>query len=113
MTLGALLLIQFLLFEHNLIILLLSIACINGIGIATAFTTLTVLAVKKVAEQDHGLASSIATTAYFFGGGLGLSLLSIFIQETAGNQVTVVPALILLLFPLAGVVWLIRYDRKQ
>ena len=84
--------------------LLLSVGCVNGIGIAVGFTALTVLTVQPVPEAHHGLLSSVATTAYFFGGGLGLSLLSLFIES--GSTIGVGPVAVLQLCALVGLGWL-------
>ncbi len=89
--------------------LVLSMACANGLGIALAYSGLTVLAVQKVRERHHGLVSGVATSAYFFGGGLGLSLLSLLTGSTqAGGPVVGTGALVLLgAFGGAGTVWLL------
>ncbi len=97
MAVGALMLWYFLWGGGSLAWLLVSAACVNGIGIAVGFTTLTVLSVAPVAEEHHGLLSSVATTAYFFGGGLGLSLLSLCIQPGANGSDSVGSYAVLLL----------------
>jgi hypothetical protein len=107
MAVGALALWYFIGGAGDLGWLLFSVACVNGIGIAVGFTTLTVLAVQPVAEAHHGLVSSVATTAYFFGGGLGLSLLSLCIRPGAGGSTVGGDAVILLgTYALLGLGWL-------
>ncbi len=107
MAVGALALWYFIAGGGGLGWLLFSVACVNGIGIAVGFTTLTVLAVQPVAEAHHGLVSSVATTAYFFGGGLGLSLLSLCIRPGAGGSTVGGDAVILLgTYALLGLGWL-------
>jgi MFS family permease len=109
MAVGASTLGYFLLAGGGLGWLLLSAACVNGIGIAVGFTTLTVLAVQPVPEAHHGLVSSVATTAYFFGGGLGLSLLSMGIPPDPGrnNPIGIVPVVLLAIYALLGLAWLL------
>ena len=108
MAVGALTLWYFLWGAGDLGWLLFSVACVNGIGIAVGFTTLTVLAVQPVAEAHHGLVSSVATTAYFFGGGLGLSLLSLCIRPDPGRSSTIGSYAVILLgvYALLGLLWL-------
>ncbi len=111
MAVGALTLWYFVWGGGGLAWLLLSAACVNGIGIAVGFTTLTVLSVEPVAEEHHGLVSSVATTAYFFGGGLGLSLLSLCIQPEGGSSGGVGSYAVLLLegYALLGLLWLVYH----
>jgi MFS family permease len=90
-------------------VLLFSMACINGIGIAVSFTALTVLSVQSAPEASHGIINSIATTSFFFGGGLGLSLVSLFLNTTNQYMVGMKAVLVLGLFPLTGLVWLWIY----
>jgi MFS family permease len=112
MAVGALTLWYFLWSGGGLAWLLISAACVNGIGIAVGFTTLTVLSVAPVAEEHHGLLSSVATTAYFFGGGLGLSLLSLCIQPEARGGVGSYAVLLLEGYALLGLGWLICYASR-
>ncbi|TAE33879.1 MAG: MFS transporter [Cytophagales bacterium] len=93
---------------NNFFFLLLSMACANGLGIALAYSGLTVLSIQGVAEANHGLVSGVATTAYFFGGGLGLSVLSLVLGSgLAGEPVVGVwPLLLFGLYGGIGVVWL-------
>jgi Na+/melibiose symporter-like transporter len=105
MTLGALLLFLCLQFNYLFVLLFCSIALVNGLGIAIGFTALTMMSVYRIPEDEHGLATSMTTTAYFFGGGLGLSVVSIFIQaDTIGT----VPIIVLALYGLGGLVWLLK-----
>ncbi|MBD0260644.1 MAG: MFS transporter, partial [Cytophagales bacterium] len=114
MAVGALTLWYFLWGGGSLAWLLVSAACVNGVGIAVGFTTLTVLSVAPVAEEHHGLLSSVATTAYFFGGGLGLSLLSLCIHPAADGSGSVGSYAVLLLegYALLGLGWLIRHASR-
>ncbi|AQG79360.1 MFS transporter [Spirosoma montaniterrae] len=89
--------------------LLLAMTCANGLGIALAYSGLTVLSIQGIAEAHHGLVSGVATTAYFFGGGLGLSLLSLFLGSgLAGEPVVGVGSLLLFgMYGGIGVTWLL------
>jgi MFS family permease len=98
---------------YPLIILLLSVACVTGIGIAVSYTSLTVMAMQGIPQQHHGLASSVATTAYFFGGGLGLSILGPFLElSVSEGSINILPAICLTLFAAGGVVYLLL-NRKR
>ena len=48
-------------------------ACISGIGMTFCFTALSVLGIQDVEPANYGVASSLGTTSYFLGAGLGLS----------------------------------------
>jgi MFS family permease len=118
MLTGAFTLLGAMSFGYNLPLLLISFACVSGLGMATCFTTLTVMCVQPVPEEQHGLASSISATAYFFGAGLGLSLLSACIGTHAiDNNVTRLPVVILMMYAFTGtlvlVVFTIRKKRLQ
>ncbi|WP_338869810.1 MFS transporter [Spirosoma sp. SC4-14] len=95
----------------NQLPLLLSMACANGIGIALAYSGLTVLSMQQIDEAYHGLASGVATTAYFFGGGLGLSGLSLFLGNDASTDLIVgtKPLSVLAIYAGVGVLILIIY----
>jgi EmrB/QacA subfamily drug resistance transporter len=104
MTAGGVLLFLGILLNYNLIIILLSVACVTGTGIAVCFITLNVISLRDIPEKDHGLASSFIQTCFFFGGGLGLSILTIFMDT---NEPLYIPALILTVYAFAGVLWLV------
>ncbi|CCH51980.1 major facilitator superfamily MFS_1 [Fibrisoma limi BUZ 3] len=93
----------------NVGLLLGSIACVNGFGIALCFSALTVLSLQPVPEAYHGLASGVGTTSYFVGGGLGLSLLSLFLSQpaTGGSGIGSVPLAILGAYAAIGVLGLV------
>jgi len=48
MVVGAMLIVASMSWGYNLVLLLLSFACVSGVGMAICFTTLTVLSVQKV-----------------------------------------------------------------
>ncbi|MGO1245670.1 MAG: MFS transporter [Sphingobacterium sp.] len=52
-------------------------ACISGIGMTLCFTSLSVLGVKDVAKENYGIASSLTSTTYFLGAGIGLSIMTL------------------------------------
>lgn len=113
MLLGGILLIVVLTTGYPLVILLLSVACVTGIGIGVSYTSLTVMAMHGIPQRHHGLASSVATTAYFFGGGLGLSILGPFLElSVSEGSINILPAICLTLFAAAGVVYLICCKRS-
>jgi MFS family permease len=114
MALGALMLILAMFVPDRLIFIILSIAFVNGIGMAICFTALMVMTVQPVAEEHHGLASSVASTAYFVGGGIGLSTLSIFINDNIGpSKVSVVPVVVLATYAIVGTAWLSLHSLKM
>jgi MFS family permease len=110
MTLGAVMLLCALAFDYNLGILLISVCCVTGTGIAVCFTSLTVIAIQDIPVEHHGLAASVTNTCYFFGAGLGLSILSLFMQS--GQQVGILTIVILGIYAGTGAIWLITYYRR-
>jgi MFS family permease len=110
MLIGAVLLLYYIQWAPgSLLFLLSSIAFVNGFGIALCFSALTVLSLQPVPEAYHGLASGVGTTAYFVGGGLGLSLLSLFLSQstTNGSGIRVESLLILTAYAALGVLGLL------
>jgi EmrB/QacA subfamily drug resistance transporter len=103
MTLGGLMLLSAIFFNFNIGFILISIACVTGTGIAVCFTTLNVIGVSEIPESHHGLAASFINTSFFFGGGVGLSLMSIFISEAD----PILPGIVVTLYALPGVLLLI------
>jgi hypothetical protein len=56
------------------------------------------------------LASSLGTTAYFLGAGVGLSILTLFMQTSdEGASVSTLSLVILSMYALIGLLWLIIY----
>ena len=104
MTAGGIFLFLGIHFGYNLVIVLLSVACVTGTGIAVCFLTLNVIALRDIPEMHHGLASSFIQTCFFFGGGLGLSILTMFMDTTGPLYVAVA---ILTFYACAGVLWLL------
>jgi MFS family permease len=95
-----------------------SIACVMGAGMAVSIPSLTVMALQQIPVSYHGTASGVNTTAYFFGSGLGLSILSLLMQLPS-----VLPTLtyqlltalfILLSFTILAIVYLlVKNDRIE
>jgi EmrB/QacA subfamily drug resistance transporter len=103
MTSGGILLFFGITLDYNLVVILLSVACVTGTGIAVCFITLNVIALRDIPEHNHGLASSFIQTCFFFGGGLGLSILTIFMDT---SEPLFIPTIILAAYAAVGVVWL-------
>jgi hypothetical protein len=103
MASGGILLFLGIILDYNLVVILLSVACVTGTGIAVCFITLNVIALRDIPEHNHGLASSFIQTCFFFGGGLGLSILTIFMDT---SEPLFTPSIILTAYAAAGVVWL-------
>jgi MFS family permease len=113
MTTGAVALIGAIVMNYNLAILTISIACVTGAGIAVCFNSLMVIAMQDIPPEHHGLASGIANTSYFFGAGLGLSVLGLFMQLQTQPLNRMVPALVLCTFAGAGLTWIVvAYQRR-
>ncbi|MBE9598282.1 MFS transporter [Pedobacter sp. MC2016-24] len=111
---GAVLLVLCILNHYNFAALLFSVACVTGLGMTICFTSLSVICVQEVEAKHYGLASSVATTSYFLGGGVGLSLLSLFLKSNAETaSVTLTAVLVLGLYAAIGLVWLLIYNRRK
>ncbi|WP_353146442.1 MFS transporter [Chryseobacterium sp.] len=80
MLMGGLLLLISVYTGHPLVTVLLGAACISGIGMTFCFTALSVLGIQDVESSDYGLASSLSSTSYFLGAGIGLSFMTLMSQ---------------------------------
>lgn len=110
MLTGGLVLICAVFAGYSLPLLLLSAAFISGLGMTICFTSLSVLAVKSIPKQHYGLASSLGTTTYFLGAGVGLSILTLFMQkDNEGASVSALSLIILSGYALIGLLWLVIY----
>lgn len=108
MVTGAVALLLFFQGDYNFVFLLVAMLCISGVGMAICIPCLMVLTVQQVRDQHHGVASSMGTTAYFLGGGLGLSILALFTPgETGAAQITSTVIIVLGLFAVAGLTWML------
>ncbi|MFY7844280.1 MFS transporter [Chryseobacterium gambrini] len=77
---GALALLVSIYFGHPLSMVLLGAACISGIGMTFCFTALSVLGIQDVNSSSYGVASSLSSTSYFLGAGIGLSFMTLMSQ---------------------------------
>ncbi|RAJ05455.1 putative MFS family arabinose efflux permease [Chitinophaga skermanii] len=69
---------------HSLVFLLLGGSFIAGVGMTLCFTGYSVLSMQQVPVEHLGVGGSLTSTAYFVGGGIGLPLISIFMQNEDG-----------------------------
>jgi predicted MFS family arabinose efflux permease len=106
MTCGGLLLFIASKFQFNYVLVLLSVACVTGAGIAVCFTCLIVICIQEIPAEHHGLASSVANTAYFFGAGLGLSLIGLGLQFNRHDPQQTLPIITLIHYAGIGLGWL-------
>lgn len=114
MTIGSILVVASMSLNYNLPLLMLSFACVTGVGMALCFTTLMVITVQSVPEQDHGFATGLTSTLYFLGGGLGLGLLSIVMSNPSeDHQISSAPVVALMMFVIVGIVVLLWFGRKK
>jgi len=65
---------------HSLTIVLFGAACISGVGMTLCFTSLSILGIRDIAPTHYGVASSLTSTNYFIGAGLGLSFMTLMSQ---------------------------------
>lgn len=77
---GALALLVSIYFGHPLSLVLFGAACISGIGMTFCFTALSVLGIQDVNPSSYGVASSLSSTSYFLGAGIGLSFMTLMSQ---------------------------------
>lgn len=80
MLAGALFLIFAIYLNHSTVLVLMGAACISGIGMTLCFTSLSVLGIRDVEPQQYGVASSLTSTSYFLGAGIGLSFMTLMVQ---------------------------------
>jgi len=65
---------------HPLAVVLLGAACISGVGMTFCFTGLSILGIQDIQPAHYGVASSLSTTSYFLGAGIGLSFMTLMSQ---------------------------------
>ena len=80
MFLGAVSLFASVYTGHPIVLVLLGAACISGIGMTFCFTSLSVLGIRGVDPACYGIASSLTSTSYFLGAGIGLSFMTLLSQ---------------------------------
>jgi EmrB/QacA subfamily drug resistance transporter len=105
MSMGAIMLLIAMAFNFSLVLVLVSVACVTGTGIAVCFITLNVIVLQQIPEQHHGLGSSFTNTCFFLGGGMGLSILGVFLPKDP-SVFPWVSVMVLGSYAIAGVVWL-------
>jgi MFS family permease len=113
-AMGGLSLLAALNFNYEMGLILLSIACVTGTGIAVCFSSLMVLAIQQLPPEQHGLASSIAQSSFFFGSGIGLSIIGFVLSTAASKAPMHAPVTAMSLFAIVGVIVLMAtISRKQ
>ncbi len=111
MLTGGLLLCLSVLFGHPLALVLLAAACISGIGMTICYTSFAVFSVKEVDQAHYGITSSLTSTTYFVGAGVGLSIITVFMQFMASaNAVSILGVAMLSLYALLGIFILWSYQ---
>ncbi|SMC95921.1 MFS transporter [Chryseobacterium sp. YR221] len=80
MLTGGILLLVSVYTGHPLTLMLLGAACISGIGMTFCFTALSVMGIQDVEPSNYGVASSLSSTSYFLGAGIGLSFMTLMSQ---------------------------------
>lgn len=80
MLVGAILLFISVYIGHPLTSVLIGAACISGVGMTFCFTSLSILGIQDVKSSHYGVASSLTSTSYFLGAGIGLSFMSLMSQ---------------------------------
>ncbi len=96
---------------HYLPLLMCGAAAIAGFGITICFTGFSVMSMQQVPAQHYGVGSSLTSTSYFFGGGIGLPLITIFMPSNALTGAA--PMGMLTLFAAMAIVFLIVYARRS
>jgi EmrB/QacA subfamily drug resistance transporter len=110
MLIGGLFLTSSVLFNHSLILVLLSATFVTGLGMTLSYTALSVLSVQGIPKAHYGLGSSIGTTSYFLGAGIGLSILTLFMKsKDIAVSVNIVSLVVLSIYALIGLTLMIRH----
>ncbi|PQJ12939.1 MFS transporter [Flavipsychrobacter stenotrophus] len=94
----------------QLSLLLCGAASIAGFGITLCFTGFSVMSMQQIPAMHYGVGSSLTSTSFFFGGGVGLPLLTIFIKN--GTNIGVAPIIVLAAFASVALVFLVLYMQK-
>lgn len=102
--------------HHPLMLVLCGAACISGIGMTICFTSLSILGVKDARAQYYGMASSLTSTSYFLGAGIGLSFVSFlgqwFPSSLAVGPVSLIVLLCYALFAIGLLGYLVHADKR-
>lgn len=117
MLAGSLLLLGSVYLGHPLLLVLLGAACISGTGMTFCFTALSVLGIQEVKPSDYGVASSVGSTSYFLGGGIGLSFMTLvgglFPSDTAAGGLSLLILAGYAAAALAALLYFIIRNRKS
>lgn len=98
---------------NSLPLLLAAAAAIAGVGITLCFTGFTVISLQQVPPEHYGISSSMTSTSYFFGGGIGLSMLTSFMTNNKAETVTCrIPIIVLTAYAAVGLLILFLFYRK-
>jgi EmrB/QacA subfamily drug resistance transporter len=104
---------------HPLTLVLIGSACISGIGMTFCFTALSVLGIQDAEASDYGVVSSLGSTSYFLGAGIGLSFMTlmsqIFPSKLAVGNLSLIILIGYAVFALAMLFWFIikNFKTKQ
>lgn len=111
---GAIVLWGALYLGHPLTLVLIGAACISGVGITFCFTSMAVLSIRDVDPSNYGVVSSLTSTSYFLGGGIGLSFMTV-LNELLPSEWAVgnLSLGLLFLYALASVVILVYISRSE
>ncbi|MFB6455061.1 MFS transporter [Chitinophaga sp. Hz27] len=92
-----------------------AIFCTNAIGISMIFPSMTILGVQAAPPEQQGLASGINGTANSFGGGLGLSLTGLVMQQAIEMHfdMHISALLVLVSIELIAILQIARYQYKN
>lgn len=116
MLTGALLLLISVYTGHPLAVVLTGAACISGIGMTFCFTAQSVLGVQDIESSDYGVASSVGSTSYFLGAGIGLSFMTlmsrIFPSEWAVGNLSLIILIVYALSALGALLYFIIINLK-
>jgi len=107
MLIGSAILSLSIYFNNSLILILIGSACISGIGITFCFTGLSVMGIQDIDTENYGIASSLGTTSYFLGAGIGLSLITLLTQLFTFNNLSL---FILISYALIALIILFFYN---
>jgi EmrB/QacA subfamily drug resistance transporter len=114
MLIGGIFLTNSVLFNHSLVLVLLSATFVTGLGMTMCYTSLSVLSVQGIPKEHYGLGSSIGTTSYFLGAGIGLSILTLFMKsQDIAVSVNISSLIVLSVYALIGLILMTSYNRSK
>jgi len=114
MLTGALCLIFAIYLHHPTVLVLIGAACISGIGMTLCFTSLSVLGIRNVEPKQYGVASSLTSTSYFLGAGIGLSFMTLMTQFFPSDwAVSNLSVSILFIYGITAIVILLFFIIKE